>query len=432
MAGNPDMTALSRPDMIVLGGGPAGAVSAWLAARDGLRVLLIDPAKPSLRIEGLSPRLHRWLRVTGLGDGGATIGPFPRRVDWANQPQAVNAEYAVDRDRFDAHLRRAAESAGAQWLKTSAQLSGREVSLPGGRRLSARWMIDARGRQGRHGERSTLPFSTISICGWYRQDRPGPPGFDITALPEGWLWRAALPDGRTWAQLTTDARSPAAMEERLAQAISRTGLPTGRFTLQSALHARASAPLLPSPVTDLSCLPVGDALSAMDPLSGHGLFWAVSSALSAAAARRTLTARPGTGTQMLCRRYLEKRARETYLRNARIGRDFLRLESRFTAEPFWISRAGFPDDQPAHVPVTRAEVRPGMVIRNGLIEEMELLHTPQEPEGIGWFDKIPAATFWHAFSAGRTREELAATWGPMALGLFDRLATLKADCDENA
>ncbi|WP_421907373.1 flavin-dependent monooxygenase QhpG [Mameliella sp.] len=407
-----------NPDMIVLGGGPAGAVSAWLAARDGLRVLLIDPEKPSGRIEGLSPRLHHWLRATVIGDGGTTIGPFPRRVDWANQPQSVNTEHAVNRDRFDAHLRDAARDAGAQVMTGAARLSDRQVTLQDGQSLTALWIIDARGRQARRAERTPLPFSTVSICGWYRQDRPGPPGFDITALPQGWLWRAALPDGRTWAQLTTDARSPDPMEDRLSQALTRAG--TTGFTLQTPLLARASAPLLPAPIHDLTCLPVGDTLAAMDPLSGHGLFWAVSSALSAAAARRTLTARPGSDA--LCRRYLQERARDTYLRNARIGRDFLRLETRFADQPFWTARAGFPDDLPAHTPVDQPEIRPGMALRDGLIAEMDLLYTPQETEGVGWFGQIPAAAFWRAICAGQPRNQLIADHGPHSAALYDRLA----------
>lgn len=407
-------------DMIVIGGGPAGSVSAWLAARDGLRVLLIDPGRQSGRIEGLSPRLHRWLKATGIGDGNATLGPFPRRVDWAGQPQPVNAEHAVDRDRFDAHLRHTAKAAGAEILTSSAQRNGHAVSLSGGRSLTARWIVDARGRKARHAEQSALPFSTLSICGWYAQTEPALPGFDITALPEGWLWRATLPGGRHWAQLTVDARSPVPMEERLSLALSRAG--AGDITPETPLQARASAPLLPAPMDDLTCLPVGDALAAMDPLSGHGLFWAVSSALSAAAARRTLTARPGPGTEALCRRYLQERAHETYLRNARIGRDFLRQETRFAEARFWRVRSAFPDDCPAHSPVPTPEIRPGTVIRGGLIEEMDLLHTPDEPEGVGWFGQIPAAAFWQSLCAGQSSDRLAARWGPAARGLHDRLA----------
>ena len=425
MTGKPDIAALTRPDMIVLGGGPAGAISAWLAAGDGVRVLLIDPCKATNRIEGLSPRLHRWLKATGIGDGGAAIGPFPRSVDWGSQPQATNSEHAVDRDRFDAHLRQTAQKAGAHLLEGSAKLSGKEVTLPDGRCLAPRWIVDARGRQGGPKDRDAAPFATLSICGWYRQDDARRPGFDIAALPEGWLWRATLPGNRTWAQLTTDARSSSSMEDRLTRALIRTGLSPDRFTLQEPLVARASAPLLPAPITDLDCLPVGDALAAMDPLSGHGLFWAVSSALAVAAVRRTRMARPGSETDALCRRFLAERASETYLRNARIGRDFIRLEGRYRAEPFWTARRDFPDEAPIHDTSEGFEVVASTVVRDGLLEEMDVLRTPQSPAGIAWLNGVPAVEAWRMLDEGKSLNDLVDRWGRAAAalpGLFAREA----------
>ena len=38
-----------QADLVVIGGGPAGAVSAWLAARDGARVVLVDPDRAPAR-----------------------------------------------------------------------------------------------------------------------------------------------------------------------------------------------------------------------------------------------------------------------------------------------------------------------------------------------------------------------------------------------
>ena len=69
----------------------------------------------------------------------------------------------------------------------------------------------------------------------------------------------------------------------------------------------------------LSVLPIGDASAAMDPLSGHGMFWAVSSALAAAAVRRTLAAGRDAAGDTLARRFLGQRATDLFLRQARIG-----------------------------------------------------------------------------------------------------------------
>lgn len=406
-------------DVIVLGGGPAGAVSAWLAAHDGLSVLLVDPLRPSGRIEGLSPRLHRWLTARpGLGTGDGVIGFLERHVDWSGQAATANREFLVDRDRLDAHLRRQAMAAGATLLRTTGRPDKDAVLLADGRRVPARWILDARGRRavGRDASRRP-PFATVSIFGWITAAHDLPPGIGITALPEGWIWRAVLPDGRLWAQLTCDARAEASPPDRLVEALRGSVPALTDHHLAAEPRAAEAAPVLPAPVDDLRCLPVGDALAAMDPLSGHGMFWAVSSALSVAAVRRTLAARPGAGTEALCRRFLRERAHRTYLRNARIGRDFLRLETRFAQEPFWAVRCTFPDDLPAHDAPDEITICRGPVVRNGLVEDMDLLRTPRSPDGIAWFGTIPAAEAWRLLSAGHSAEDLARRWGNAVLTL---------------
>ncbi|HRK42164.1 MAG TPA: hypothetical protein PLH11_03895, partial [Gemmobacter sp.] len=193
--------------------------------------------------------------------------------------------------------------------------------------------------------------------------------------------------------------------------------------LAGPVMARAAAPHLPAPLKgDLACLPVGDALAAMDPLSGHGQFWAVSSALAVAAVRRTLDARPEAAD--LCRRYLTTRAHDTAWHQARIGRDFLTLEPRFAHHPFWVSRRQFPDDQPAQAPLVGAMIQWQPVIREGLIEEMEVLCTPRSPGGIGWIGTFPAADAFRRLSRGG-EDALVAQYGPAAAARL--LATLRAE-----
>lgn len=422
------VTMVDPCDMIVLGGGPAGAVSAWLAARDGLRVRLIDPCRESGRLEGLSPRLHQWLRQSGLGTGGSTLGPVPRRVDWGGEISHANGEYILDRDRLDAHLRGAAQAAGAELVQGTGHLQDGRVTLAEGGEWTARWLIDARGRRSHRAARHVAEFSSLSICGWYRTEPARAAGCAVNTLPEGWIWRADLADGRGWAQFTCDARSSLGLKERLLAALQQV-LPGAEVTLLAPPMARQATPVLPAEIADLTCLPVGDALAAMDPLSGHGMFWAVSSALAAAAARRTLTARPGATSEALCRRYLQERAAATYLRNARIGRDFIRLEARHAAQPFWAARGAFPDEVPAHEVVTGPEIRRGLGVRGGLVEEMEMLHTPDHPEGVGWFGSVPAADLWRRIAEGASREALLAEHGPGIGLIYDGLC---AHCAEAA
>ena len=388
-------------DLIVLGGGPAGAVSAWLAAREGLKVLLVDPLRPRPRLVGLAPRLHGWLAGQGLlKDFSGIHGPLPRQVDWAGISRG-NGEYVVMRDALDEHLRQAAIRAGARLVPDSARPEAGGAMLGAGARLSAPMVIDARGR-GAAPSVGRAP-ATLALSAWLAA-RPAR-GIRLTAFSGGWLWRVALPDGRVWVQAMLDAAGPGQPADRLQAALTEAEPELACARTLGGVLARAAAPRLPAPVTDLSVLRVGDAFAAMDPLSGHGQFWAVSSALAVAAVRRTLTAHPGS--EEICRGFLNQRAREVSLHQARIGRDFIRLETRFQDAPFWAARRGFPDDVPASPVLERPEIRPAILVENGILAAREVLHTPRSPMGIGWFGTTPAPEAWRQWQAGGIKGVLA-------------------------
>lgn len=408
-------------DLLILGGGPAGAVSAILAARDGLSVTLVDPCRGRERIEGMSPRLSTWLTRMGLLEGFSDLhGPLLRRADWSGLHGARNGESVVDRAALDRHLRAQAAAAGAQVIEASGAPEGEGVRLGDGTLLRAPLVFDARGRAAHAGRRGLRAPATVSLCAWVRGAAGAEPGATIAAIPEGWVWCARLADGRLWAQFTGDAASPLPPAARLRAALAAADPAVfARDLTIEGLGARETAPILPAPVEDLTRMPVGDAFAAMDPLSGHGQFWAVSSALAAAAARRTLAARPGS--EDLVRRFLQGRAAETYIRNARIGRDFLRMETRFAAAPFWAARRDFPDDVPAHETRDAIEIARRPVVEEGLIAEADILLTPRSPAGVGWFGTIPAAEAWAMLLAGAPEAAFAERWGAAAASIPARL-----------
>lgn len=406
-------------DLIVAGGGPAGSVSAWLAAREGLKVILVDPGRHRPRLEGLSPRLRHWLAGQGLLDGFRHIhGPLRRQVSWAGISES-NAEYVVERAALDAHLRQMAQRAGARIVTGSARPEPGRVILSEGD-LAAPLVIDARGRKA--GQGAHRAPATVALSGWMRTAVSIPPGIRLVAFAGGWMWRVVLPDGRIWVQVMQDAAGKGTPAERLATALAEAdpGM-AGTARPEGCVIAREAAPRLPRPVDDLRLLSVGDSFAAMDPLSGHGQFWAVSSALAVAAVRRTLAARPGS--QDMCRRFLNRRAGETSLHQARIGRDFLRAETRFARYPFWAARIGFPDDLPASPRDEGPRIAQDIVVENGLLAERTVLVTPKAPNGIAWLGDIPAAEAWQVWRQGG-EDGLEARWGPAARGIARQLAGL--------
>ena len=117
----------NRYDLIVVGGGPAGAAAAWRAAKDGAKVLIMDRAsfprdKPCG--DGVTPRSVKWLCEMGLDE---QISRF-HRVDrirtiatagvverpWPERPGLPNYGYVIPRTELDHAILQRAAAAGAE------------------------------------------------------------------------------------------------------------------------------------------------------------------------------------------------------------------------------------------------------------------------------------------------------------------------------
>src|SRR5262249_35243692 len=118
---------IGHADVAVVGGGPAGAVTALLLARAGAAVVMYEQSRyDALRLgETLPPSVNPLLRELGLGErfralrselsyqtasaGGA---PEPAERSFVFSPHGHG--WHVDRARFDHMLAEAAEEAGAR------------------------------------------------------------------------------------------------------------------------------------------------------------------------------------------------------------------------------------------------------------------------------------------------------------------------------
>jgi len=91
-------------DVVVVGGGPAGSVTAKRLAAAGVRVALVGAvSRPGW--EGLSVRSHALLEDEDLGCHAACIdGPFTRRGNWAGRA-VEGVEWLVERSRLAEALR---------------------------------------------------------------------------------------------------------------------------------------------------------------------------------------------------------------------------------------------------------------------------------------------------------------------------------------
>ncbi len=373
-----------RFDILIAGGGPAGSLAALLLQRQGLRVGLVDTPLDVQRIEGLAPRTLQVLQAQGLVEAAAMASPpLRRQARWGSLSGAPNQEHFIERRGLDACLRRAAESGGVTLLTDRVRqilpgegLVGEQTGL-----LSAGLVIEARGRRATAAPGRRLGPASVAIAGFCLGDEG--PGVSIIATPLGWVWRAAAPGFGRWVQLVRDAESLGPGQAGLAEAWQgffeqpEAGKPE---RLAQPPSVRSAELRLVAPELDPLCPRLGDAAIAMDPLSGHGLFWALSSALSCQPLVQALL----QGEEDLARRFYRERLAETFWRQARIGRDFHLLVEDWPEAAYWSKRQRWPDALPAMEGVVRPEIRKRVVVSEGRLLEAETLVTPADPGGVAF------------------------------------------------
>jgi hypothetical protein len=150
----------------------------------------------------------------------------------------------------------------------------------------------------------------------------------------------------------------------------------------SGVLARGCTSILHSQLAGENYLRVGDAAMAVDPLSGNGIFQSLSSAMVAPAVINTLLNRP-SGAE-LARQFYQARIADNFMRFARTGRDFYRMESRWSKQSFWHQRQAWPDDIAAHggddARWLGVESRP--VVLEGFITSRPVAITSDRPLGV--------------------------------------------------
>jgi flavin-dependent dehydrogenase len=266
----------------------------------------------------------------------------------------------IDRCRFDAMMAQAAEAAGVEvqraarwnaWTHDPDSPPGRQpldaVLDSGALRIRHAFRVDATGRGAAFVRRLGVPRQhcdrLVGILGVVTP-RAGAGSADrrtlVEAVEDGWWYTARLPEGRHIAAFMTDAdllprhREPLATywQDRLRRA-PHTNAWLGSAVVESRLRTVAASTSFLETMAGRDWLAVGDAAAAFDPLSGQGVFWALTSGLKAARViERRLRGelRNAISFERWVRRHLGDymTARAVYY-----GR-----EGRWPDSPFWLRR----------------------------------------------------------------------------------------------
>ena len=342
-------------DVLVAGGGPAGAVSALCLARLGWRVVLLEAGTDGTAGYGetLPPESNPLLRTLGLWDAFQRSAPlespgivsrwgqsFPSQQDFLCNP--YGSGWHVDRARFDAGLRAEASRAGVTVLrgahvKTLARRDG--WWLWNGAR--ARFVVDAAGRNGLRlgaaaGREIDDNLLVLVLRMAHPEGRPADLRTQIVAVPSGWWYWSPVPGGSSVAMFFTCLaeyrRARLLAPADCAQAAPVIGALVRSAPIPEARWISVSSSLRTSLRGD-AWVAVGDSASSYDPLSGRGIFKAIRHAsLAAQALDASLRGGPDAFAAY------EARVRGEYRDYRKQRKAYYALEQRWQSNPFWAGR----------------------------------------------------------------------------------------------
>jgi flavin-dependent dehydrogenase len=301
-----------RFDIVVIGAGPAGSLTAMILARQGCRVALFDRRRSgSFSIgETLPPQASRLLADLGLLERFVTQGHrrSPGIVSaWGSaDPLATDYLFStngdgwhIDRSAFNQLLREAAIGAGARLFEETSietcvpSVRGWTVHA-GGSECDCQILVDATGRH----PSSKLPHPSrlvydrlISVAGLTKANADGghvPSDYTlIESVKDGWFYSALLPGGNYIVTFSTDAdlyaAGRAACSAYLDEQLRCAPLTRARileFPKETAAFSAIS--MQRKVVARANWIAVGDAARSYDPLSGLGVWSAMNAALKAA------------------------------------------------------------------------------------------------------------------------------------------------------
>ncbi len=459
--------------IVVLGAGPAGGAVALGLKRLGYPVQVIGEPRPFSAVEGISDRVVEGLRYAGFNRVIANLPePSSRNAVWNGEHNSANSERLIDRQQVDQLILEDLRAAGIEVIEAKVSKvfeqehlsdhgdKGFVIRLADGKEMNADFLVEARGRAApsAHLPRVRGP-ETLSLL-QYWQGPATERSSAAVSLPDGWAWMAKTESGKRYLQLTLDVRANKfsnSANTSDSNTISSKGdgnnssgshkLPgkdqlaeycRQRFEQISEAaefmadaepvgipHGRTSTPILCEQTVGLNWLRVGDAAMAVDPLSGNGIFQALSSALQAPAVINTLLKHPER--RALANQFYQQRVSGLFYRFARIGRDFYAMEQQWTDRPFWQQRNQWPDAEPMHQSVhfDQLEVKAMPVVSEGVIDKQEVVVTPDQPLGIWHMAGIPLAGVVKEVRARAPDQTLDACLQALSINMNQRIMLLR-------
>lgn len=350
------MQAVEKTQILVVGGGPAGATAAAFLARSGFEVLVVERTHfPRYHIgESLLPSCLEILDLVGARETIEANG-FQYKtgavLDWKGEKWELafgelqgrhTYAYQVERDKFDQLLLEHARASGARAIEgvavRSLEFDGKRpvaailAGSSGIERIEFDYLIDASGRLGLmateylrnrtyHDE-----FKNIAVWGYWKGTRrlPGDRAGAIAvgSIPGGWIWGIPLANDTmsVGVVLHRDVHSKEIAAGRSMREVYDNALRQSEFISQLLETGTCTAELKVEQDYSYSSkqcsgegyLMIGDAACFLDPLLSTGVHLAMYSAMLAAASLTSVI--KGSFTEAEAFEYFEKSYQSAYMR----------------------------------------------------------------------------------------------------------------------
>ena len=344
----------NAPDVIVLGGGPAGATAALLLASWGHAVELITkPAAEHALAVSLPPSCAKLFDAIGVSDAVDRAG-FLRStgntVWWGSDEARVETFAAgslgwqLDVSRLSAVLLDRAVAAGVK------HRSGSDPPA----KSPASFLIDCTGRAGVLARQKNLRefddgVRTVALVGEWRRDGSWPVPDDthtlIESYDDGWMWSVPTSPGvRHIAAMIDPRRSSLAKGEPAKEIYLAEIAKTRMFksliagaSLHDGPRGWDASQYRAREYAGEGWLLAGDAGSFIDPLSSAGVKKALASGWLAAIVVHTCLETPAMRSHAI--EFFSAREREIEQHLSRESRRFLAGASESHQRPFWDERS---------------------------------------------------------------------------------------------
>lgn len=361
---------MSRPVVIIVGGGPAGASVALGLARRGFSPIVLEAEKEAgFKVgECLPPSANPILERLGIRNKlyDFHLPSYGNRAVWGSeQPYERNflfgphgAGWHLDRRKFEETLAAGAREAGTDWRygwrltgcserKGGWQLKVRNAS--GEVELEADFVVDATGRAARIARGASsrrVRYDRLIGAAVLLKSQKADPSKDSFALVEavesGWWYSSLLPSGALMVIYMTDSdlvnhktlrqrEGWLALLKKNSHTFGR--VRDGEYSPATDPHIYGANSERASRIAGKRWLAVGDAAAAYDPLSSYGIIAAMASGYHAASAIADFL----TGSADALETYT-RMIDEAYARYLIMNYGYYALEQRWPEQEFWRRR----------------------------------------------------------------------------------------------